>query len=215
MLIEMVTNDIREAGMKKSKTLFLFTLLITMSLVGCQSSGQEDISLLKEELASVKAELKETKEALSDAETVIETLKSEMEDDVVDLNEKTEIENTEIKIAAIKASIEELERLIQGSYQNGDLSESLKDFVKRQSIDVSYVYFGSVDDTFTVYPEIELPEDYKITERPVYKEAVNNSVYVAEAYMDFTEDKLLQTISKAVYVNDELIGVIGIDAFID
>jgi len=201
--------------MKGSKVLLIFIVLITVALVGCQSGGQEDVTLLKEESASVKAELKETKEALSNAEMLIEALKSEMEDDLVDLNEKPEIENKEIKIAAIKASVEELERLVQGAYQSGDLSKALEDFAGRQSIDLSYVYFGSVDDTFIVWPEIELPEGYKITERPVYKEAANNGLYVAEAYMDFAEERMVQTISKAVYVNDELIGVVGIDAFLD
>lgn len=201
--------------MKGSKVLLIFIVLITVALVGCQSSEQEDVTLLKEELATVKAELKETKEALSNAEMLIEELKSEMEDDLVDLNEKPEIENKEIKVAAIKASVEELERLVQGAYQTGDLSRALEDFAGRQSIDLSYVYFGSVDDTFIVWPEIELPEDYKITERPVYNEAASNGLYVAEAYMDFAEERMVQTISKAVYINDELIGVVGIDAFLD
>lgn len=201
--------------MKGSKISLILIVLITMALVGCQSGEQDDVSLLKEELASVKTELRETKEALSNAETVIEALQNEMEDTVVDLNEKTEIENKEIKVAAIKASIEELERLVQGSYQSGDLSKSLEDFAGRQSIALSYVYFGSVDDTFIVWPEIELPENYKITERPIYTEALNQDMYVAEAYMDFAEERMVQTISKAVYVNDELIGVVGIDAFLD
>lgn len=201
--------------MKRSKVLLIFIVLVTVALVGCQSSEQEDVTLLKEELASVKAELKETKEALSNAEMLIEELKSEMEDDLVDLNENPEIENKEIKVAAIKASVEELERLVQGAYQSGNLSKALEDFAGRQSIDLSYVYFGSVDDTFIVWPEIELPEDYKITERSVYNEAANNGLYVAEVYMDFAEERMVQTISKAVYVNDELIGVVGIDAFLD
>lgn len=179
--------------MKQSKILLLVVLLFTATLVGCQSSGQGDADWLGNEIVTLKKELHETQNALKRAEAEIEAL----------------------KIARIKSSIEELERLVQVTYQEGDLSKDLETFAQTQSIDIASVYFATVEGAMLIWPQIDLPEDDKMTERPIFTEALDKEVYIADVYMDFVENRRIQTLSKAVYIDGDWIGVLGIDVFLD
>ena len=95
------------------------------------------------------------------------------------------------------------------------MKELLDEFIESQSIDIDYVYFGTVNDDFTISPIIELPNSYLFTERPPYKEAVEKGTSIAEIYIDAFSERSIQTISKAIYIDDKLIGVVAIDVFID
>lgn len=78
-----------------------------------------------------------------------------------------------------------------------------------------YIYLGTENKTFSIYPEVEgLPEDYDPTSRPWYSPAKAipaDSVHITDAYLDGTGKEYMVTISKPIYKDNKLFGVIGVD----
>lgn len=59
-------------------------------------------------------------------------------------------------------------------------------------------------------------EDFVVSERAWYEGAVNTEgVYVTEPYVDEQTGNICITLSKAVYSNDSVIGVVGMDMYMD
>ncbi|AFK22143.1 methyl-accepting chemotaxis protein [Pyrococcus sp. ST04] len=81
---------------------------------------------------------------------------------------------------------------------------------------VYYVYFGDINGNMYMYPEEELPEGYDPRVRPWYKQAAEAGHPVfTEPYPDATTGKWVITYAVPVYQNGKLIGVVGLDVFID
>jgi methyl-accepting chemotaxis protein len=61
------------------------------------------------------------------------------------------------------------------------------------------------------------PEDFVVTEREWYKQAVENpdDVYVSEPYVDEQTGSICITLSKATFKDGKQIGVVGLDMYID
>ncbi|MBN2897753.1 MAG: hypothetical protein JXO44_03165 [Clostridia bacterium] len=201
--------------MKSSKLMIMGLMIGVLALSGCQSVSQKDYAALESELATVKEELRQTRDELRIAQEQLQLQGVSDDDDLMASLGISEIENKDEKIAVIKSSAEELASLVASSYSGQDISPLLDEFVADQSIAISYVYFGTVDDVFMISPATELPEDYRFTQRPAYKSALGVDINIAEIYIDAIDDRPIQTITKAVYVDDKLIGVVGIDAYLD
>ncbi|AIU70937.1 chemotaxis protein [Thermococcus eurythermalis] len=81
---------------------------------------------------------------------------------------------------------------------------------------ISAVYFGDVNGNMFIYPEQELPEGYDPRVRPWYQEAVaKNGPTWSEPYQDASTGKWVVTYTIPVYYNGKLVGVVGLDVFID
>ncbi|WP_367883458.1 PDC sensor domain-containing protein [Thermococcus peptonophilus] len=81
---------------------------------------------------------------------------------------------------------------------------------------LSAVYFGDVNGNMFIYPEQELPPDYDPRVRPWYQKAVQvNGPTWSEPYEDASSGKWVITYAIPVYYNGKLVGVIGLDVFID
>ena len=81
---------------------------------------------------------------------------------------------------------------------------------------ISSVYFGDVNGNMFIYPEQELPEGYDPRVRPWYKKAVQvNGPAWSEPYEDASSGKWVVTYAIPVYYEGKLVGVIGVDVFID
>ncbi len=81
---------------------------------------------------------------------------------------------------------------------------------------ISSVYFGDVNGNMFIYPEQELPEGYDPRVRPWYQEAVQaNGPVWSEPYQDAVTGKWVVTYAIPVYYNGKLVGVVGLDVFID
>lgn len=76
---------------------------------------------------------------------------------------------------------------------------------------VENIYYADHEGKMFLSPPLHLPEDYDARERPWYKNALGKELYQPAPYHDQTVDKNIQTIAKALYKGDALIGVIGID----
>ncbi|NJE53934.1 methyl-accepting chemotaxis protein [Thermococcus sp. 21S9] len=81
---------------------------------------------------------------------------------------------------------------------------------------LSGVYFGDVNGNMYIYPKQELPAGYDPRKRPWYQEAVEKGGPVwSQPYRDASSGKWVITYAIPVYLNGKLIGVVGLDVFID
>ncbi len=81
---------------------------------------------------------------------------------------------------------------------------------------LSAVYFGDINGNMFIYPKQELPQGYDPRVRPWYKDALaKNGPVWSEPYRDASTGKWVVTFAMPVYYNGKLVGVIGLDVFID
>ncbi|WP_010477549.1 methyl-accepting chemotaxis protein [Thermococcus zilligii] len=81
---------------------------------------------------------------------------------------------------------------------------------------VSSVYFGDVNGNMFIYPKQQLPPGYDPRVRPWYQGAVQSRKEVwTDPYQDASTGKWVITYAVPVYWNGKLVGVIGLDVFID
>ncbi|NJE61485.1 cache domain-containing protein, partial [Thermococcus sp. 21S7] len=81
---------------------------------------------------------------------------------------------------------------------------------------LSTVYFGDANGNMFIYPKQEIPQGYDPRVRPWYQEAVkNNGPTWSEPYQDASTGKWVITYAVPVYYNGKLVGVVGLDVFID
>ncbi|MBF4692378.1 PDC sensor domain-containing protein [Fusibacter ferrireducens] len=96
-----------------------------------------------------------------------------------------------------------------------EIRDALTELALNENIEVQYAYYGSQTGRFYMYPEESFPEDYDFRERPFYLNAMAQGIYYAEPYTDLTNHRLIQTICITVYDENGIIGVLGIDAYIE
>ncbi len=107
-------------------------------------------------------------------------------------------------IAAIDADENDIAKFMQSACDNSD---------------------GIVYEAYMAYPDkrvyfkepTELPEDFDVTVRSWYTQAVaaNGEPVCTDPYIDTLTKKMIVTVSEAIYKNGELYGVIGADIYID
>lgn len=119
-----------------------------------------------------------------------------------------------LKLSELETDLEELMMAVASSAE-AEIQGCLEDYMKTHADGISHVYFGSTRNQIFIAPQVELPQDYRITERPMYRLALEQGEYVSEPYHDFQHNRLIQTISKPLYIEGELMGVVGIDAYMD
>ncbi len=113
------------------------------------------------------------------------------------LTKQADILSDEIKSAKNKKAIEAI----------------LNKYYNEKALNYLNIYYGTVDGDFIVVPKIELPPDYDFRERPPYRDALSKGSYIQEPYIDPVTGRTILTISKPIYVDQKLIGVVGIDMY--
>lgn len=73
------------------------------------------------------------------------------------------------------------------------------------------IYFADASGRMLLCPPIYLPEDYDARGRNWYRKALETDLYLPEPYENSANEKRLQTVSKAIYKDNQLIGVIGME----
>ena len=56
-----------------------------------------------------------------------------------------------------------------------------------------------------------MPGDYDPRTRPWYKSAKEDGEFISDAYVDLSTNNKILSVSKSIYKNKDLIGVVGID----
>ena len=115
----------------------------------------------------------------------------------------------------IVAELDVLSASILNQTEAADIQSLLDQFVAESQRDIVYLYYGEADDDFWISPVTVLPEDYMFSQRPVYEFAVAQGMYLPETYFDMISGRAIHTVAKAILVDGEVVGVIGIDIFGD
>ncbi len=145
----------------------------------------------------------------SQSKTVFIEEKSEEDND-------NEIKGYELKISEIKEKLDLASKQLNNRIDQKNIKEILGNFkntIGDQAI--SNVYFGKETGEMYCEPDISLPEDYDVRIRPWYSSAKKESEYVSEIYTEYIDNNQYITLAKAIYENDQFIGVVGVDLKVD
>lgn len=104
-------------------------------------------------------------------------------------------------------------------FMNADTADNLKyvpsllSDVKKSDKVILSVYYATASGKFSTYPPEEISADYIATERPWYKQALENKgkVVITPAYKDAVSDNNLVTLARTVEKDGQVVGVIGMD----
>ncbi|WGS65885.1 HD domain-containing phosphohydrolase [Marinitoga aeolica] len=79
--------------------------------------------------------------------------------------------------------------------------------------EIIYVYFADKNGDIIVTPKIKIPPDFDPRKKDWYIKATKNpeKVIVTNSFADPEKTKIVQTVSKAIKVNNNVIGVLGMD----
>jgi len=81
---------------------------------------------------------------------------------------------------------------------------------------LSSVYFGDVNGNMYIYPKQDLPPGYDPRKRPWYQAALEkNGPVWSQPYKDASSGKWVITFAVPVHYNGKLVGVVGLDVYID
>ncbi|MFA4647633.1 methyl-accepting chemotaxis protein [Pyrococcus kukulkanii] len=124
---------------------------------------------------------------------------------------------------AVISSIDEMYSIYRVKFGDPGYERFLKAFllkkfevIQKAEPRVYYVYFGDINGNMYMYPEEELPEGYDPRVRPWYKQASEEGHAVfTDPYPDATTGKWVITYAIPIYQDGKLIGVVGLDVFID
>ncbi|WP_185903670.1 methyl-accepting chemotaxis protein [Hathewaya massiliensis] len=115
-------------------------------------------------------------------------------------------------------SLEENIQSSQLSQKNLEYSmKTLKSFVESHK-DITTIYMGTKDDKLFTEPRRTVSDDYRVTKRDWYKEAIKkNGLVWSSPYIDAFTGKLVVTVSMPFYEKDKttLIGALAIDITLD
>lgn len=171
--------------MKKVKV--IITLLLVFSLSSC----------------GIKVTLKDSK---SDVKNITENATQAY-------SKNTNVSSTNIE--NVKKQLGTLEKQLASTNDKEVILKCLEDFKENSPLKTSAIYFGNEDGNFCVFPIVQLPNDYDARARSWYKGAKENGDYVSDPYVDFSTNDKMFSVSKAIYKNKDLIGVVGIDLVIE
>ncbi|MCM3650455.1 methyl-accepting chemotaxis protein [Metabacillus litoralis] len=109
----------------------------------------------------------------------------------------------------------EINRISSNVTGMNDQEELMKILVESKTFNEAFIsaYFAKEEaGDLTIYPKADLGADFDPRERPWYQAAVKNKdITWTEAYVDTATNQTVITLTKPVYDNNTLIGVMGID----
>ncbi|MDS0527558.1 methyl-accepting chemotaxis protein [Clostridium sp. SHJSY1] len=112
-----------------------------------------------------------------------------------------------IKMTSESHSIVNFDNNINESFVEAELKS-----LKESNSDISNVFFGRTDGKYNVYPDEKMADDFKVTERPWYKEAMESkgNVIVTLPFKN-TQNKMVVSVAKTVIKDNKVIGVVGMN----
>lgn len=114
------------------------------------------------------------------------------------------------------AMTSDIEMLSDNDYVKNEDEKYILDLVKsikKSNKNVLSAYYGEASNKTLIYPSVKLPNNFDVTQRVWYKDAikVSGKTVFSEVYKDLSTGKQVITISKAVYKDAKLLGVVGVD----
>lgn len=129
--------------------------------------------------------------------------------------------NATLLISELMLPQKELVSIAVQKLESMDLNDDkqIKAYILERSIGFTTVggfYFGRYDGTQFINSDGQLPTEYNPTKRPWYIQAANEEgLVITDSYIDSLTGKVCVTLAAPVYQNDNLMGVVGLDIFID
>ena len=120
-----------------------------------------------------------------------------------------------IDIENISKQLETLEKELAHDDSEDAILKHLNEFKEKSGLNILSVFFGDEGGNFYIAPITELPADYDAKTRLWYRSAKENGEYVSDAYVDSLTNNKMLTIGKAIYRDNDLIGVVAIDLVIE
>ncbi|MCB2313095.1 cache domain-containing protein [Clostridium tagluense] len=127
----------------------------------------------------------------------------------------TNINKTSINIENVKKELEVLEKDLGDDNKKEVILKHLNKFKEKSELKTAFIYFGDERGNFYTTPIVELPGDYDPRSRDWYTNAKENGEYVSDIYIDASNNNKILTVSKGIYKNKKLIGVIAIDLVVE
>lgn len=196
---------------KPFKIIGMLLIITFLSLTSCNNEQIEskikEFSVSNENVESNTEEAIEDNENSSAAENDNSKQDSSSADNLVITDED--------KLDHIESELNKLINTINALKDSSDMVKEFENYMNDSELEVVHLYFANVDGETFLEPFSELPQDYDPRERPFYINAVKDGIFIPEQYNDFMTNRLIQTIAKPMYVNNEIIGVIGMDVYYD
>lgn len=129
--------------------------------------------------------------------------------------------NASLVISELMLPQKELVSIAVKKLENMDLydDKSIRAFILDRSVGFTTVggfYFGRSDGTQFINSDGQLPPGYDPTKRPWYVQAASKKeLIITDSYIDSLTGNECLTIAAPVYQNGSLMGVVGLDIFID
>ncbi len=182
---------------KKIASVLVILLLFPIVMIGCNDAPNAEQATLLDIVSTSEITAEPTTEITPTLEVTTEPVTLAI---------------SKIDLKALEKDIDQLSIAISNAGDN-EIQSILDTFMTETSWEVSVLYYGNQKNGFWTSPMMELPSDYKFTERPPYLNAVDTGLYIPELYSSAFENKMIQTMCKPIIVDGNIIGVVGIDVF--
>ena len=182
-LFHFITGKIRN-----KLILILFTaILLPLSLLG-YFTYNKSYELLHNKLNETTAQ------SVSDVNNTLEEFLTGLEDKIAMVADNTMFENVHLE-----NNVPFINELLKNGKNNDE--------------HMMYMYYGTADKKFMIYPNVELDDDFDPTARPWYVKALKNKnkVVWTEPYQDTGSKEIIVTVAKAVMNEGNVVGVVAAD----
>lgn len=116
---------------------------------------------------------------------------------------------------ALKRYAEELSKIVETEDDLAVLKKHFDEQVEKGIKGVETIYLANSDEIFVISPYVQLPENYNPSLRPWYEYAIKDNLYISETFLDVESNQRMVIVSTKVELEDDTIGVLGIDFIID
>lgn len=115
----------------------------------------------------------------------------------------------------LKRYAKKLSHIVETEDNLDVLKEHIDEQIKDGINGVETIYIANKDEIFLMSPYEQLPDNYKPSLRPWYELALKDSIYISEAFVDTQSNHTMVIVSTKIELEDDTIGVLGIDFIID
>lgn len=186
-----------QSKVKKIASILVIILLFPIVMIGCNAEPNAEQATVLNTVSSSEI----TSEPTAEITTALEVTSEPVTQAI-----------SKIDLKALENDIDQLSISISTA-RDSEIQSILDTFMTETSWEVSVLYYGNQKNGFWTSPMMELPPDYKFTERPPYLNAVDTGLYIPELYSSAFDNKMIQTMCKPIIVDGKIIGVVGIDVF--
>lgn len=142
---------------------------------------------------------------------------TEIEDDSEDIN-ITNDEKLKLpleKRVELKNYVEDLKKVVENEENIDALKKHFLEVIENSNNRIETIYLANRNEIYLITPYVQLPDSYDPSVRPWYESAIKENIYISDTYVDSESNQTIITVSTKIELEDNNIGVLGIDFVID